>query len=105
MIKRWCHDNSRTKKPKAKKSTAQDMYSPVKDYLFLKYEKDSKIYAEEVAEHFKIKTHIVKQVFHKLNLEGTLSQAHNWRRTAMHTRNDPYGDVVVNWGATWYYFM
>lgn len=58
-------------------------------------------YAELIAIHLNIQTHIVKQVFHKLNLLGILSKRELWEANSMHTRND-YDDVI-QWEAKRYY--
>lgn len=58
-------------------------------------------YAELLAIHLNIPTHIVKQVFHKLNLKGILSKRELWGANASHTRND-YDDVI-QWEAKRYY--
>lgn len=58
-------------------------------------------YAELIAIHLNIQTHIVKQVFHKLNLLGVLTTRELWKPNEMHTRND-YDDVI-QWEAKRYY--
>lgn len=65
-----------------------------------------KWYAEPIAIHLKTKTHFVKQVFHKLNLQGKMSKAKRWNSHTMsgtmHTRLDWHNDQVVMWEANYY---
>lgn len=62
------------------------------------------VYAEPIARHLRVKDHEVRQVFHKLNLEGKMSQAIKWNLHEclgyMHTRYDR--DDVIQWEAKWY---
>lgn len=63
-------------------------------------------YAEPIGIYLDIKTHIVKQAFHKLNLKGIVSQREIWTTKNisgfMHTRLD-YCDDVIQWEAKRYY--
>lgn len=104
--RRWKWDSSRsTVKPKPKKVKIDKAYDIVVNGLLCglgKHPYVDQYYAEKLAIELNIESHIVKQVFHKLNLEGKMSQAFKWRNGDMHTRNDPWGDDVVQWEANWY---
>lgn len=70
---------------------------PTVDYIW---------YAEKIATECNIHVDIVRQVLHKLNLEGCCSKRILWDGRgglfAMHTRLD-YGDAVVPWEAKRYH--
>ena len=85
-----------------KKYFKDKLYSLVEKYL-----QDNKIVlngivsAEQVSKHLKTKVHYVKQVFHKMNLEGKMSKAIK-DYGGMHSRYDPWGDCVCLWRANYY---
>lgn len=61
----------------------------------------ARISAETVALDLCMEVHSVKQCFHKLNLDGKLSQGLNESPNSMHMRHD-WGDAVCQWHPTKY---
>jgi len=58
-------------------------------------------YAEKLSVECNVHINLVRQVLHKLNLEGCCSKRKLWNTHywggAMHTRLDPHGDDPVQW--------
>lgn len=84
-----------------KKYPPDRLYNLVVEHIRSNFAIGDKVYAEKVALHFKTATHYVKQVFHKLNLEGRVSQSIN-DYGGMHCREDMHGDCVLQWSANHY---
>lgn len=104
--RRWKWDSKKENTALPHKKMAVDkaydlVVAGLKDGLG-KHPNGGRWYAEKLADELGIVTHVIKQVFHKLNLEGKSSQAKRWQDGAMHTRNDMWGDDVVQWEASWY---
>lgn len=113
--RRWVFDTPRNNKkraktyfPKGKRLTVQKAYPIIVKALLegkgLHPTAKHIWYAETLSIDCNIHVDIVRQVFHKLNLEGCCSKRKIWnsRIFPMHTRYD-YGDQVVLWEAKQYY--
>lgn len=98
---RHCGDKHDKLKPSFKRWNLENLLNKVRE-LILASEK-SFITAEQISTILRAKKHLVEQCFHRLNLEGILSQGVN--HAPHDSKRDPWRGSDSSWCATTYWLM
>ena len=109
---RCCKDKRYKFKPIGiKKRSDEQIYNGVKNYIEnldsipgRRVHHKGFFWAEEIAKHLKVRTHLVKQALHKLNLEGLVTRPEH--RIPHDSSRDPWnGGGHTAWMGDVYYLV